>query len=669
MKSVAVLKSILVCYFCLIIKAQAQPAGVDSLKRQLARKLPDTSRVNLLLTISDSFFQASLPKYNPDSALYYAKQALELSRKISYMRGEARSYMQLAIVTYDIGDYAPALGHIQQSLKRFESLKDTLGIIRSLRMFSAVYNFRGNDRQMLSNYLSIVRLARKINNKEQLIKTFAQISLAYTQSTILNLDSAEYYADQVLRSGVNLQWERAEALGIKGDVYAQRKAYPRALAYMRQALQGFKKANDQHRVYDTYVSLGKTYGKLNRLDSALYYSKLAYQQYKGDLDSLTMKMEAGYQLGLLYRDLKQFEQAAKFFKIAADALAAIDEKGEKQKFIDLEYREKQRQLELQAAIAEYDSRIRFYAVLGGLLLISAVSLILFRNNRQKHKANTLLQQQRDEINEQHNQLQESLEKLRATQAQLIQQEKLASLGELTAGIAHEIQNPLNFVNNFSDVSVELLEELKEELAKGDTEEAGYITDDVIQNLQKIHHHGKRAESIVKSMLEHSRTTSGEKRPTDLNALTDEYLRLAYHGIRSKDKSFNATLHTDYAATLPQLTVAPQEFGRVLLNLFNNAFYALREKQKHADSDYQPQVWISTEIVEGKVQLRVKDNGTGIPSEIINKIYQPFFTTKPTGQGTGLGLSLSYDIVTKGYGGEIASGSVHRVRRKYSGKGK
>ncbi|QHV94334.1 two-component regulator propeller domain-containing protein [Spirosoma endbachense] len=251
-----------------------------------------------------------------------------------------------------------------------------------------------------------------------------------------------------------------------------------------------------------------------------------------------------------------------------------------------------------------------------------------------------------------NQLQQSLEQLKSTQTQLIQREKMASLGELTAGIAHEIQNPLNFVNNFAELSTELMEELDEETHQGNTDQIKLIARDIKDNLSKITRHGQRASSIVKGMLEHSRTSSGQKEPTDLNALADEYLRLAYQGLRAKDLTFSCELVTDFAPNLPLANLVPQEIGRVLLNLYNNAFYAVAERQKTASPAYQPTVWVRTAQVDGSVQIRVKDNGTGIPESVKAKIFQPFFTTKPTGEGTGLGLSLSYDIVIKGHGGAL-----------------
>ena len=249
------------------------------------------------------------------------------------------------------------------------------------------------------------------------------------------------------------------------------------------------------------------------------------------------------------------------------------------------------------------------------------------------------------------QVDQALVELKQTQQQLVQSEKMASLGELTAGIAHEIQNPLNFVNNFSEVSNELIEEMVEEVKKGNFDEAKIIANDLKQNLEKINHHGKRADGIVKSMLQHSRTSSGQKELTDINVLCDEYLRLSYHGLRAKDKSFNAKFETDFDSTLEKINVIPQDIGRVILNLINNAFYAVTEKKKQSPNGYEPTVSVSTMQRDDKVEIRVADNGNGIPDHIKEKIFQPFFTTKPTGQGTGLGLSLCYDIL-KAHGGDI-----------------
>jgi signal transduction histidine kinase len=253
-------------------------------------------------------------------------------------------------------------------------------------------------------------------------------------------------------------------------------------------------------------------------------------------------------------------------------------------------------------------------------------------------------------------LQNTLNELKVTQQQLIQSEKMASLGELTAGIAHEIQNPLNFVNNFSEINSELITEMKEELDAGNLEDAIKLAEDINANEQKIIFHGKRADAIVKGMLQHSRSNSGIKEPTNINELADEYFRLAYHGLRAKDKSFNATLKTDYDESIGNINIIPQDMGRVILNLITNAFYAVDEKKKQGAINYEPTVTVSTKATrqprgDAKVLISVRDNGNGIPQSVLDKIFQPFYTTKPTGMGTGLGLSLSYDIV-KAHGGNL-----------------
>ena len=317
---------------------------------------------------------------------------------------------------------------------------------------------------------------------------------------------------------------------------------------------------------------------------------------------------------------------------------------------------------------EYDKLILSMTILSSPLFLMAYISVRFKEilkavTDEAQKVVTVTEEKREilanqnvvlekQVNERTSELNASLQNLKATQSQLIQSEKMASLGELTAGIAHEIQNPLNFVNNFSEVNKELIAEMLDEIKKGNYKEAEEIARDINDNQEKINQHGKRADGIVKGMLQHSRSSSGVKESTDINALCDEYLRLAYHGLRAKDKSFNAKFETDFDASLPKVNVVPQEMGRVVLNLINNAFYAVSAKAKsNEESNYQPTVSVATKMSDGKVLISVKDNGNGIPEHIKEKIFQPFFTTKPTGQGTGLGLSLSYDIV-KAHGGEL-----------------
>ncbi len=336
----------------------------------------------------------------------------------------------------------------------------------------------------------------------------------------------------------------------------------------------------------------------------------------------------------IFEDQQRFDSAYAYSKLEAALSESVFNQQTINRVQALTFNE---EIRLKQEAEERRRKIRTNMVIAGFAIILLIALILYRNNLQRKRANRILQK--------------TLSDLKATQSQLIQSEKMASLGELTAGIAHEIQNPLNFVNNFSEVNKEMIAELKEEINKGNYDEVKTIADDIEANEEKIIHHGKRADAIVKGMLQHSRTSNGQKEPSDINALCDEYLRLAYHGLRAKDKSFNATMKTDFDANIGNINIVPMEFGRVILNLINNAFYAVSEKKKLSDDNYEPTVTVSTKRQNEKVEIKVADNGTGIPQKVLEKIFQPFFTTKPTGQGTGLGLSLSYDIV-KAHSGEL-----------------
>ncbi len=369
---------------------------------------------------------------------------------------------------------------------------------------------------------------------------------------------------------------------------------------------------------------------------------------------MTIAQEAGLPIFIIrsgklltdyYKEHNIIDSAFKYQQFAMAAKDSLFNLEKQRQFSDIAFSQELQQKEIQQQIEkarlQYNSRMKIYFLVGGIGILLLVAGLLFRNNRQKQKARVKIEK--------------AYEELRDTQAQLIQREKMASLGELTAGIAHEIQNPLNFVNNFSEVSNELLDEMNEELNNGDIEEAKAISSDIKQNLEKINHHGKRADAIVKGMLQHSRSSTGVKEPTNINALCDEYLRLSYHGLRAKDKTFNATMKTDFDETIGNINIIPQDIGRVILNLINNAFYAAPLPPeggfKNPQIKHEPTVWVSTKKVGDKVLISVRDNGPGIPKKILDKIFQPFFTTKPTGQGTGLGLSLSYDIV-KAHGGEL-----------------
>ncbi|HZJ60421.1 MAG TPA: ATP-binding protein, partial [Chitinophagaceae bacterium] len=388
------------------------------------------------------------------------------------------------------------------------------------------------------------------------------------------------------------------------------------------------------------------YKNNNNSDSAIYYAHQGMDASRVINQKKTI-LEAAALLSELYEP-GDTKASLQYLKIADTYKDSIFGAGNIEAIQTLVAREEDRQKEIKIAKMAYQNQLKQYTLITGLAIVLLIAFFLYRNNQKEKKAKLLLQNKNDVI-------EKTLSHLKTTQAQLIQSEKMASLGELTAGIAHEIQNPLNFVNNFSEVNAELIEELKGERSKvkGERKEEAEneILNDIRQNTEKILHHGKRADAIVKGMLQHSQKNSGQKEPTDINALCGEYLRLAYHGLKAKDKEFDAELKTDFDETIGKINIVPQDIGRVILNLINNAFYAVNERDKQQAPGYKPQVIVSTKKLDDEVGIIVKDNGSGVSNNIVGKIFQPFFTTKPTGLGTGLGLSMSYDVI-KAHGGEI-----------------
>jgi signal transduction histidine kinase len=465
------------------------------------------------------------------------------------------------------------------------------------------------------------------------------------------LDSALYFQQEAHTAPIpGSHNAQAVILVSLGTIHNRLGNRSQALHYYQQAVQLAFNFGDIVNGTRSQYQIAELYYNLNKLDSSFHYAQLSFVNAKKSARILTL-LNASSLLSKLFKAKGSLDSAYHYQQIAMSVKDSLfsAEKFHKLQLLNLTEQQRvqqieQRQKESQQEQERYKNRISTYALLSVVGVFLLLAIILYRNNRQKQNANALLQYQKDEI-------QKNLAELKAAQTQLIQSEKMASLGELTAGIAHEIQNPLNFVNNFSEINTELIEELKAELATGNKQEAILIADDIKENEQKISHHGKRADAIVKGMLQHSRSSSGTKEPTDINSLADEYLRLSYHGLRAKDKSFNATIKTDFDASLEKINVIPQDIGRVILNLLTNAFYAVNEKKKQQPEGFEPTVSVSTKKVSGKVEIKVADNGYGIPQKVLAKIFQPFFTTKPTGQGTGLGLSLSYDIINA-HGGEI-----------------
>jgi two-component system NtrC family sensor kinase len=413
---------------------------------------------------------------------------------------------------------------------------------------------------------------------------------------------------------------------------------------------------------NAYINLATLYRDTRQIDSSIFYTKKSLIN-SHHLHSANSRLRAYLSFYLNYKIQNNINSSYFYLDKATilnDSLVKVEKEKLKQVFsISLDEQLRLNELEKENLLNE--GRSKLYIMGAGLFFLFIISLILYRSYQQKNRSNTLLNQKNDQV-------ERALTQLKITQNQLIQKEKLASLGELTAGIAHEIQNPLNFVNNFAEVSVELADELHQSVEENDKLLAQELANDLRQNMTQIVQNGQRASNIVRAMLEHSQASTAERQPVQINGLAEEYLRLAYHGFRAKDSLFTATLHTDFQTDLPPIEGVVQDLSRVLLNLYNNAFYALKQRQAQENNNqstttgesaaYEPTLWVSTRLVARQsdrpaIELRVKDNGPGIPSRIQEKVFQPFFTTKPTGQGTGLGLSLSYDIITKGHGGEMA----------------
>ncbi len=628
---------------CTNVPAQIRH-NIDSLKNKLQQSNADSSRVIILSSLSYVYRNTDL-----DTSIMYGEQALQLAQKIKFPRGESRALHTLASTERIQGDIPLAMETALKGLQLATAGHYPYEMAKCLNLLGITYQELNDDVKAMDYLQQAYKIySATVDKKESIemgILLESNIGGLYKQRN--QLDSAAYYLQKAYKKAEAVQSEGVGSLTSHlGDLEFRLGHRQAALDYSLEAIQlSIRDGNHRTSSYCFNTRSG-FFIEMKQPDSAIYYSKKGLAEAEVIAFKEGIRINSG-RLALLYEpiDIKQALYYHKMEKSVNDELYGAKKIQALQKIIS---DEQQRQREIEAEKIAYQNRLRQYLFLAGLSILLLVAFILYRNNKQKQKANNLLHQQKEEI-------QQTLSQLKSTQSQLIQSEKMASLGELTAGIAHEIQNPLNFVNNFSEVNSELIEELKSEKSKIKSERDEQLEDDLLndiaENEKKINHHGKRADAIVKGMLQHSQTSSGQKEPTDINKLADEYLRLSYHGLLAKDKSFNATMKTDYDETIDNINIIPQDIGRVLLNLYNNAFYATNEKSKQRIEYYEPIVSVSTKKVDDKVLISVKDNGNGIPQKIVEKIFQPFFTTKPTGQGTGLGLSLSYDII-KAHGGEI-----------------
>jgi signal transduction histidine kinase len=618
--------------------------ALDSLQHRFQFAKNDSARIIGLERIA--FYYQPL---NVDSSLHYYDKALSLTSQKSNAWAKARLLTGLSGVMENQGKYAEAFELLFTSLKLAHDRNSAYDIARTNRRLSLMYY----DLQNYPKAISYQMAALQVDSANNYIGKVAidRYFLADSYEKMNKLDSAVFHLNFAIKLKNTISDLLQYVYEIDGHIKQKKENFKGALLSYKKGLVEAQKNNDLVASSSICADFSALYKKMNVKDSSIFYA-LKGLNYATEVSFKEGIMLNSNLLALLY-DSTRPAIALKYYKTATAARDSLFGITNTQAIQNLVEKEDAKQKELDDAKLAFQNQLKLYGLLAGLLVLFVIAFTLYLNNGRRKKANLLLQKQNEKI-------ENTLSELKSTQSQLIQSEKMASLGQLTAGIAHEIQNPLNFVNNFSELNTEMIDEMQAELLAGNTEQAMDISRDVKANEEKINHHGKRADAIVKGMLQHSQKGSGKLEPTDINNLCEVYLRLSYQGLRAKGKSFNATLKTDFDKSIGKINIVTQDISRVLLNLYNNAFYAVDEK-KNASTEitafeklsllYDPTVSISTKKIGDKIEIKVSDNGSGIPHNIADKIFQPFFTTKPTGQGTGLGLSLSYDIV-KAHGGEI-----------------
>jgi two-component system, NtrC family, sensor kinase len=623
-----VMQSALLCY---AQPERIDPKFMDSILPLFKDMPADTVKVNSLKR-----FSSMIVFSNPDSAILLSRQADSLAVNLNYNFGRIFCLGNIAWTYASMGERAKAIYEAKKAIPIAEKYHPReLIYVNNLLFFVNAYGI-GGDMEKAMVWVQKNVQSSYFKALPDTIKwpTYLQLGLGY--SAMKQIDSAKYYANILLtlmdKNSSNNPLAH-ETYMLCGNIQMMEKNYTQALKYYSLA------------PYE--IGLAQVYQAIGKTDSVIKYANM-HLQIGQQARNPTIIMEGSKLLADEYAniDIRETNKFLNIYIAASDSLNST----EKQKQIEqLRFTEQLNEFELKTRDAANRNRIIQVLFISILSFFAVFSYLLWRNNKFKQKANQKLE--------------DSYADLKAAQSQLIQSEKMASLGELTAGIAHEIQNPLNFVNNFSEVNAELSDEMLEAVNKGDLSAIKGLASDIKSNQEKISEHGKRADAIVKGMLQHSRSSSGEKQPTDINALADEYLRLSYHGLRAKDKNFNAALKTEFDPAVGKINIVSQDIGRVLLNLYNNAFYAVNEKSRETVNSFEAEVTVSTRLVSANENplirksansliILIKDNGNGIPQNIQDKIFQPFFTTKPTGQGTGLGLSLSYDIV-KAHGGKLS----------------
>jgi two-component system, NtrC family, sensor kinase len=650
---------LLISFLCLILPAvYSQDQKVADSLRIIYNEgtLNDADKLELLKQLS--FNEVT----DLNLSLKYAEELINLAISTGNNKLLHTGYFQKGNKKRLFGDLEEALDAYIKSAETARLENNARGEGNAYGAIADIYAISNNHQNARLYYNKAIAILRESNDSVPLASVILNAGDFYMNNQIYDTAYVYFKESEIIFEKLNYLIGKAYSIGNIGMVYANTGESNLAEKNIKEAIEILEELGDFYPICVYLISMADIYLEKGDERIALNYTmnSLTLAQQYGLKEQIR---DANLKLSELYERSGNHADSYKFYKNYIIYRDSINNINTVQSMANLrtDFEVSQKQIEVDLLNQQKQNQRWWLITIAGVLLSTFVLLYMFyRNIKIKQRANALLQEQKKKV-------ETTLTHLKATQAQLIHSEKMASLGELTAGIAHEIQNPLNFVNNFSEINKELIDEMNEELDNADIEEAKVISTNIKQNLEKIHHHGKRAESIVKGMLQHSRTSNGHKEPTDLNKLADElnkladeYLRLSYHGLRAKDKSFNANYKTDFDPTLPKVNIVPQDIGRVLLNLINNAFYAVHITTQHAASlpetpqeypDYKPMVMVSTKNTGTHVEIRVKDNGPGIPAEIKDKIFQPFFTTKPTGHGTGLGLSLSYDII-KAHRGEL-----------------
>ncbi|HQV56020.1 MAG TPA: ATP-binding protein [Chitinophagaceae bacterium] len=607
----------------------------DSILNLLIKEKDENKKADLIT----SFYGTAIDGF-PLQLLSLSQKLLDASKKYNDIFSESAALSAAGQAYRLTGNYVKALELHRQAVTAAEKTSNKILIGFALNQMGHIYKDRLENEKALTLYRDAFRNFETAGRNDI---WYACMNIGVVFYNMGNYDSSLFYSNEAQRRIDNTPGVGNQS-GIYSNiasVYSQKNLLDSVQKYFWLSLKLATSTQSPRYLNITYVAIAEHFNRIKQYDSSAFYFKKAVNVVSGtEMNNLVLK--PAKLLTEYYQNINP-DSTVKYWKVYSAANDSVNSLRTNQQIQMLTFEEEQRKRNIEASQVAYQNKIRTGILLGGLAVLSIVGFILYRNSRQKQKANKVLET--------------TLTNLKSTQSQLVQSEKMASLGELTAGIAHEIQNPLNFVNNFSEVNTELAEELEQEIDKGNYTDAKAIAKDIKENELKINHHGKRADAIVKGMLQHSRSSSGVKEPTDINALCDEYLRLSYHGLRAKDKSFNATIKTDFDNSIGNINIIPQDIGRVILNLLTNAFYVVDEKKKSGIDDYEPIVSIETKATKNPLsggrgaEIRVTDNGNGISQKVLEKIFQPFFTTKPTGQGTGLGLSLSYDIV-KAHGGEL-----------------